>query len=128
MRVRKRIPGRRVVKAPWDGPHAETLVACSRFRDAGLWAFDTFNPNCGSRALDYLEITAADACYFQETKCKAVDLDQQARTAAGLGWRLAGSPARITDKGGVSAGVAVAVRGHLGMALPVNSLDREAEF
>ena len=127
LRVRKRIHGRREVKVPWDGPHAETLVACGRFRDAGLWAFDTFNPNCGSKALDYLEMTAADACYFQETKCKAVDLDQQARTAAGLGWRLAGSPARITDKGGVSSGVAVAVRSHLGMAQSANSRDQEAE-
>ena len=64
------------MKAPWDGPHDETLAACSRFRGAALWAFDTFNPNCGNKALDYLSITAADACMFQEMKCREPDLDQ----------------------------------------------------
>ena len=98
-RIRTRTRGRRVVKTQWDGPHAEARVACTRFREAGLWAFDTFNPNCGSRALDYLEVTAADACYFQEMKCRPEDLAQQAHTAAGQGWRLACGPARITDKG-----------------------------
>ena len=115
------------MKAPWDGPHAETLAACSRFRDAGLWAFDTFNPNCGSRALDYLDTTAADVCMFQEMKCRGPDLDQQARTAAGQGWRLAGGPAKVTDRNGVSSGVAVAVRGHLGMAQPVKPMALESD-
>ena len=52
LRVRSRVQGRRAMKAPWDGPHDETLAACSRFRGAALWAFDTFNPNCGNKALD----------------------------------------------------------------------------
>ena len=127
----KRIPvrnrGRRIEKIAWDGPHAETLAACSRFRAAGLWAFDTFNPNCGSRALDYLGGTAADACLFQEMKCRMDDLDQQARTAAGQGWRLACGPAKVTEKDGVSSGVAVAVLGHLGLAHPLKPLSPEAD-
>ena len=90
-------------------------------------AFDAFNPNCGSRALDYLDATAADVCMFQEMKCRMSDLDQQARTAAGQGWRLAGGPAKVTDKNGVSSGVAVAVRGHLGMAQPVKPLALESD-
>ena len=127
LRVRTRARGRRTVKVTWDGPHVETLAACTRFRDAGLWAFDTFNPNCGSRALDYLSVTAADACFFQEMKCRGADLDQQARTAAGQGWQLAGGPARVTDRNGVSSGVAVAVRGHLGLAQPLRPMDHQAD-
>ena len=56
------------------------------------------------------------------------DLDQQARTAAGQGWRLAGGPAKVTDRNGVSSGVAVAVRGHLGIAHPLKPLAPEADF
>ena len=73
-------------------------------------------------------MTAADACYFQEMKCRAEDLDQQARTAAGQGLRFAGGPARVTVKDGVSSGVAVAVRGHLGLAQPVKAMDPEADI
>ena len=126
-RIRKRHRGRRVVKSVWNGPHAETTAACDHFREAGLWAFDTFNPNCGNKALDYLGATAADACFFQEMKCKVEDLDQQARTAAGQGWRLAGGPAKVTAKDGVSSGVAVAVRGHLSLAQPVTALEPGAD-
>ena len=79
-RVRTRRRGQREVECEWSGPHAETVAACALFRKAGLWAFDTFNPNCGRRALDYLDATTADACFFQEMKCRAEDLDQQART------------------------------------------------
>ena len=127
LRVRTRARGRRAVKVTWDGPHVETLAACTRFHDAGLCAFDTFNPNCGNRALDYLSVTAADACFFQEMKCRGADLDQQARTAAGQGWQLAGGPARVTDRNGVSSGVAVAVRGHLGVAQPLRPMDHQAD-
>ena len=126
-RILKRHRGRRAAKSVWNGPHAETTAACALFREAGFWAFDTFNPNCGNKALDYLSATAADACFFQEMKCKAEDLDQQARTAAGQGWRLAGSPAIVTEKGGISSGVAVAVRGHLGLAHPVETSDHAAD-
>ena len=92
-----------------------------------MWAFDTFNSNCGSRALDYLGGTAADACFFQEMKCRPANLDQQARTAAGQGWRLACGPAKITEKDGVSSGVAVAVLGHLGLAHPLKLLSPDAD-
>ena len=93
----------------------------------GFWAFDTFNSNCRSRALDYLGGTAADACFLEEMKCRPANLDQQARTAAGQGWRLACGPAKITEKDGVSSGVAVAVLGHLGLAHPLKQLSPEAD-
>ena len=108
-------------------PHAETLTACSRFRSAELWAIDTFNGNCGSRELDYLGRSAADTCMFQEMKCRPANLDQEARTAAGQGWHLACGPARITEKDGVSSGVAVAVLGHLGLAHPLKPLSQDAD-
>ena len=85
-RILKRCRGRRAVKSVWSGPHAESTAACALFREAGLWAFDSFNANCGNKALDYFNASAADACFFQEMKCREADLGQQARTAAGQGW------------------------------------------
>ena len=64
---------------------------------------------------------------FQEMKRREPDLDQQARTAAGQGWHLAGGLARITDKNGVSSGVAVAARGHMGLAQTLKPLAPEAD-
>ena len=60
-------------------------------------------------------------------KCRPANLDQQARTAAGQGWRLACGPAKITEKDGVSSGVAVAVLGHLGLAHPLKLLSPDAD-
>ena len=64
-RSKKRKRKHRSVQIAWDGPHAETTTACSRFRAAGLWAIDSFNGNCGNGPLDYLSRSTADACMLQ---------------------------------------------------------------
>ena len=115
------------MKTAWDGPPSDMLTECGQFRSAGLWAIDSFNGNCGDTALAYLSRSTADACLLQEMKCRSTNIDQQARTAAGHGWKLSCGPATITEKDGVSSGVAVAVLAHLGLAHPLKKLGEAAD-
>ena len=86
------------------------------FKDAGLWAFDALNGNCFTTAQTYLGRTAADACLLQEMRLSAANCEQAERTAAHDGWTLTVRPAMDTAAGSTSAGVAVAVRSHFGLA------------
>ena len=87
-------------------------------RHAGLWALDSLNGNCGSTAQWYLERTSADVCLLQEMRYRAAEVDQASRTASRSGWALSVGAAADKAADSTSAGVAVAVRSCLGMALP----------
>ena len=41
-------------------------VADAGFRNMGLWAIDTINPNSAKGALEHLKVTAVDVCLAQE--------------------------------------------------------------
>ena len=116
----------------------QTFVMCpnagdASFRKAGLWAIDTANANSWKSAHTYLEESAADIILLQETKrlagSEAIDAE---RSASRSGWSLLLEPARSTEAGGVSAGVAVAVRSHMGtaklrLALKKNELEHRVQ-
>ena len=87
------------------------------FKQAGLWAFDSLNGHCSATALTYLERTSADACMLQEMRLRALSCCQAERSAAHSGWAISVGPAIDTVAGSTSAGVAVAVRSHFGLAL-----------
>ncbi len=85
----------------------------------GYWAFDTANANCWATARAYLQHTSADFTLLQETRTRRGDNSRSAEDQARrLGWNLALEPCAVTDALLPSAGVAVAVKGHLGMAEP----------
>jgi hypothetical protein len=66
----------------------------------------------------YLRSTAADIVLLQELRVPATSVVSAERRAAREGWSLSVEPANLTAAGSTSAGVAVGVRGHIGMALP----------
>ena len=86
------------------------------FREAGLCAFDCINGNCALAAQSYLERTGADACLFQEMRVRTANCPQKERSATRDGWSLTIGPAINTVAGSTSAGVAIAVRAHFGIA------------
>ena len=97
-------------------PGAREKMAWKGFRKLGLWAIDTVNPNCWSAAKEYLRSTAADSVLVAETKLPAADCLTQAESGAKTGgWNASILPCAKGPGGGASAGVAVAVRGHIGM-------------
>ncbi len=101
------------------------MAADSSHRSLGFWAFDTLNGNAASTAQTYLQKTSADACILQELRLRASECEQAERTAAWAKWSLSAEPAADTDAGSTSAGVGVAVRSHLGLAMPRRLLDFE---
>lgn len=101
---------------PPDGPLAFDDVSHQK---AGLWAIDTCNPNAWPAALDYLRVTAADFVVLQETKLRGEEACAAAeQVARSSGWSASILPCGRADAGGRSAGVAVAVRSHVGLSLP----------
>ena len=96
-----------------------TLTADKSFVTNGLWAIDSLNPNSWTGAEDYLARTGADVVLVQETKRLAGPTEIAAeRAAARMAWSASLEPSKCTDAGGISAGVAVCVRSHIGLALP----------
>ena len=83
------------------------------------------NGNVDSTAQSFLERTAADACLLQELRLSARQSEQAERTAARSQWSLSIEPAADTAAGSTSAGVGVAVRSHLGLAMPRQPLEFE---
>ena len=68
--------------------------------------------------------SSADVICGQETVVVGQDATVSAQNAAkSLGWKAALEPDNITAAGGRSAGVVVAARAHLGMALPTHHTD-----
>ena len=97
--------------------HRDGDMQGNEFKKHGLWAFDQINPNCGTGALDFLANTAADFVCLQETKrFEGVPSQTLERDAKVRGWTLSAVPCGWGEKGGPSAGVAVAARRHIGMA------------
>jgi hypothetical protein len=91
--------------------------SCGRFKEMGLWAFDQVNPNGGKGLVKYLQVTTADVVCGQEVKrfagqpCALLEHD-----AKRDGWAMAVQPCGTGKQGCPSAGTAVAVRSHLGLA------------
>ena len=66
---------------------------------------------------DYLAGKTADVVLVQETKVEDGEKRESGEAAArGLKWRASITACCVTDAGGISAGVAVAVRQHIGLA------------
>ena len=111
---RRRRAGTSLVEVP-------TFIAAgsSLHRDTQLWAIDTCNPNCSGGAQSYMDKSSADFCLFQEMKLVSEpSVSSAQRLAQRSGWGLSVAAAVVTDKGGVSAGVAVAARSYFGMTSP----------
>ena len=88
-------------------------------RKAGLFAFDTVNPNAWGAGADYMKRTSADVILPQEVKLPEGEPCQAAEQAArNAKWKLAIEPCLVTAKGGRSVGVAVVVRNYIGMSTP----------
>jgi hypothetical protein len=91
-------------------------AADNAWKRAGLWAIDSVNPNSWDGAMSYLERTAADAALIQETRKIGGQVTTAERSAARSGWTASVAEAEKTECGGVTAGLAVAVRKHIGLA------------
>jgi hypothetical protein len=85
-------------------------------RARNLWALDSYNGNTATTEQAYLEATGADIVFFQETRVRGESRLAAERAAKLSKWSLAAEDANITDAGSTSAGVAVAVRNHIGHA------------
>ena len=102
----------------WPNDKSISLSDASH-RSVGLFAIDTVNPNAWSAGADYMHRTSADVILAQEVRlpggepCRAAE--QAARNAK---WKLAVEPCLLTNKGGKSAGTAVATRSYIGMSTP----------
>ena len=97
-------------------------------RKLGLWAIDTVNGNSWSSGSKFLEFTGADVALFQETKIREEDALRSAEDTAGrLGWKLSLSKACLGKNGGSSAGLGIAVKRNMGMALPDGLVDSTVE-
>ena len=87
------------------------------FKEDGLWAFDQVNPNSGNGMTKYLQVTAADVVCGQEMKRfegqPCIALENEARRR---GWAMSVQACGVGKCGGPSAGTAVAVKSHLGLA------------
>ena len=97
----------------WKGT---TLRGDSSWKEAGLWAMDTVNPNAWRAGKEYLQHTLADVVCMQETKMR--DGDAIAAVEAAMrnkGWRACLSPADLTTAGRPTGGVAIACRAMVGM-------------
>ena len=92
-----------------------------------MWTFDSLNGICSATAQTYLGRTSADACVLQEIRLRAPGCCQAERSASLGGRALSVGPAKDTAASRTSAGVAVAVRLHFGMALPLFQLAPEVE-
>ena len=109
-------------KVTWNGEQKfddGVLAGSKGHRRNGLWAIDSANGNSWTGGSKYLETTSADIVLFQETKIRGTDAIQSAEdTALRHGWKVAIAPAASGERGGASAGVAVATRKHLGLSQP----------
>ena len=113
----KRQRGRGGVESVWNPLTLfGTAKADISHREAGAWAFDSYNGNAMATAHAFLEQSGADVCFVQESRVAGDKLLAAERNAAKAGWSLALEAAADTDAGSFSAGVGVAVRSHLGHA------------
>ena len=94
------------------------VFACSDWHEVNcLEAVDTVNPNSLKGIHKYMGASSALVIMAQESRVADSDaIEAGERAAARLGWNLAITPAQVTIAGGVSAGVAIATRTHVGMS------------
>ena len=115
VRRRRRKP---TTSGPLPPVLGHTTLAEASWRQAGLWAIDTANPNSWTTAeRTVLASSAADILLLQETK-RLLDCDRPAALASRsrrLGWNLQSSPALLTEFGRASGGTAVAARRGIGV-------------
>ena len=57
-------------------------------REAGLWAFETYDPNAMRGANEHMAFTAADFVMFQETKVARVSVKDVESSTSNSGWRM----------------------------------------
>ena len=78
-----------------------TTLSDGQFRECGLWALDTINPNSWSAARDrILSRVAADFAFLQETREHTdAAIEKLKREARDLGWSAVASPAWRTAAG-----------------------------
>ena len=134
----RRAAGRRLrqrPRRPHFGPRQDlqpvTVLADATWRQHGLWAIDTFNPNAWASAKDVMLHSPADILALQEVRVHDEEqcrrLEQAARPC---GWTASIAPASRTAAGSSSAGVAILARRGIGMAdhgaesLPCTHRDR----
>jgi hypothetical protein len=86
-------------------------------RDAGLWAFETYNPHAMRGASEHLALTRADFVMLQETRVPPVSVKDTESSTANAGWRMSLEGCGYGHGGGLFAGAAVACRNHVGMAV-----------
>ncbi len=119
-----RKPRRRAANFTGDkyivNPALGIAMADDDFRSQGLWAFDTTNSNTASTLITYLESTAADGVFGQEMRVRDENLKAAERGARQGGWDMSVEPAEPTEADSTRAGVAVAVRTHLGLSWSLN--------
>lgn len=77
---------------------------------------DTVNPNSWQGAMRYLERTTADAVLIQEARKSGAQRQSAEREARRSGWNASVSEAEHTEADGVTGGLAVAVKRHIGLA------------
>lgn len=86
-------------------------------RPLGLWAFDSVNPNGWEAAANFIQLSSADFLAVQETNTpsgrKQLAAEGACRAAK---WALCFAPAFRSEKDGLSSGVAVGARSHIGVA------------
>ena len=122
-RARRRRTAKRIRKKHFVPAEAfDVTIGCfaadASFRAAALVAIDTFNPNASPAALTYLETCAADAVTFQELRTVGDRSLAIQRAAKRSKWALSCGNATVTEAEGISSGVGVAVRSHIGLAHP----------
>ena len=118
----RRCRGRREIATSSDATFAVPLqvaIADTSHRSSGTWAIDTANGNSWTNGSKFLEFSGADVVLYQETKIKDEDAVHSAEdTASKLGWKMSLSKATSGENGGASAGMAIAIRTHLGLSQP----------
>ncbi len=114
-RGRRKRAKRRTAVATYSIPQ-EADAEDSGWKAAGLWTVDTANPNAWGGAMRYLEMTAADAVLVQEVRRRGHQVQGAEREAERAGWKASIREAEATEANGITAGLAIAVRKHLGLS------------
>ena len=79
---------------------ASIALADKSGKKAKRWAIGAFNPNCGTRAAEYLKWTSADVSLLQEAKTEKEECPEYEDSARCTCWKLAVQPCLLGDKGG----------------------------
>jgi endonuclease/exonuclease/phosphatase family metal-dependent hydrolase len=99
-------------------------VASMEHRVRGLWAIDTVNPNAWAGLTEYIGLSSANMVVGQEAKQLDEETMEGEATMRAKGWKAMVEPCCSTELEGKSAGVAVAVRKHIGMSrsMPIETV------